>query len=48
MAKRFQTVLALTGNEKQSVREAYAATVLARCTQQDKIVLDGLFQRVFG
>ena len=48
MAKRFQTVLALTGNEKQSVREAYAATVLARCTQQDKIVLDGLYQRVFG
>ena len=48
MAKRFQTVLALTGSETESVREAFGATVLARCTQQDKIVLDGLYQRIFA
>jgi cobaltochelatase CobS subunit len=46
MAKRFQTVLALTGDQSESMREAFGATVLARCTQQDKIVLDGLYQRV--
>ena len=47
MAKRFQTVLGLTGDQSESMREAFGATVLARCTQQDKIVLDGLYQRVY-
>ena len=35
-------------SETESVREAFGATVLARCTQQDKIVLDGLYQRIFA
>ena len=48
MAKRYVTVLGLTNNHSQSIREAFDATVLARCTQQDKTVLDGLYQRVYG
>ena len=48
MAKRFVTLLGLTGDTKESQTEAFEATVLARCTQQDKTVLEGLYQRVIG
>lgn len=48
MAKRYVTVLWLTSDTKESLREAFEATVLARCTQQDRTILDGLYQRVAG
>jgi cobaltochelatase CobS len=47
MAKRFVTLKGLASDNKENIREAFEATVLARCTQQDKIVLDGLYQRVY-
>ena len=48
MAKRYVTVFGLTSDTKESLREAFEATVLARCTQQDRTILDGLYQRVAG
>jgi MoxR-like ATPase len=48
MAKRYVTLKGLASDNKENIREAFDATVLARCTQQDKTVLDGLYQRVYG
>ena len=33
---------------EHAIREAFNMTILDRATEQDKVVLDGIAQRVFG
>ena len=46
MAKRYVTTLNLTNDVDGSFKEAFGSTILDRCTSQDKVVLEGLYQRV--
>ena len=46
MAKRYISTLGLTKDAKEALKEAFGSTILDRCTSQDRVVLDGLYQRV--
>jgi len=46
MAKRFVTCMDMTDNLEDSFKESFGSTILDRCTSQDKVVIEGLFQRV--
>ena len=35
-------------SEEQALREAFGMVILDRATEQDKVVLEGIAQRVFG
>ena len=48
MGKRYVVTKGITGQDKGALNEAMEACVLARCTTQDKVVLEGLVERVFG
>jgi len=46
MAKRFVTCMDMTDNLEDSFKESFGSTILDRCTSQDKVVIEGLYQRV--
>ena len=46
MAKRFVSTMTLVDNEANALAEAFGSTILDRCTSQDKVVLEGLYQRI--
>jgi cobaltochelatase CobS len=46
MAKRFVTCIAMTNDHEESFKESFGSTILDRCTSQDKVVIEGLYQRV--
>jgi cobaltochelatase CobS len=46
MAKRFVSTMTLVNDEANAFEEAFGSTILDRCTSQDKVVLEGLYQRI--
>ena len=46
MARRFVSAMALISHEADALEEAFGSTILDRCTSQDKVVLEGLYQRI--
>ena len=46
MARRFVSAMALINHQADALGEAFGSTILDRCTSQDKVVLEGLYQRI--
>ena len=46
MARRFVSAMALINHQSDALGEAFGSTILDRCTSQDKVVLEGLYQRI--
>ena len=46
MARRFVSAMALINDQADALGEAFGSTILDRCTSQDKVVLEGLYQRI--
>ena len=46
MARRFVSAMALIDHQSDALGEAFGSTILDRCTSQDKVVLEGLYQRI--
>ncbi len=48
LARRYTVTNMLTNDEKESMKEAFGSAILDRCSEQDRVVLFGLVQRVIG
>ena len=46
MARRYVSAMALINDQADALGEAFGSTILDRCTSQDKVVLEGLYQRI--
>jgi cobaltochelatase CobS len=46
MARRYVSAMALINHQTDALGEAFGSTILDRCTSQDKVVLEGLYQRI--